>query len=77
MGRAGPVRRDGTRGDERGQRDERGLYGIGRDWTGQAQNHTELPGNYGCESGYFVACFYVLINLTLFKVQTELEDPFE
>ena len=41
------------------------------------QKHTEVPDNYGCESGYFVACFYVLINLTLYRVQTELEDPFE
>jgi hypothetical protein len=38
---------------------------------------TELPANYGCESGYFVGCFYVLINLTLYRVQTELEDPFD
>ena len=41
------------------------------------QNATELPANYGCESGYFVGCFFVLINLTLYRVQTELEDPFD
>ena len=41
------------------------------------QNQSEIPANYGCESGYFVASFYVLINLTLYRVQTELEDPFD
>lgn len=43
----------------------------------KAQNATELPANYGCESGYFVGCFFVLINITLYRVQTELEDPFD
>eukprot|EP00292_Cryptomonas_paramecium_P013545 CAMPEP_0113670346 /NCGR_PEP_ID=MMETSP0038_2-20120614/5086_1 /TAXON_ID=2898 /ORGANISM="Cryptomonas paramecium" /LENGTH=217 /DNA_ID=CAMNT_0000586353 /DNA_START=182 /DNA_END=832 /DNA_ORIENTATION=- /assembly_acc=CAM_ASM_000170 len=41
------------------------------------QKHSMLPAGVGCEAGYFVACFYVLINLTLYRVQRELEDPFD
>jgi len=32
---------------------------------------------YGCQSSYFVAVAYVLIIFTLYRVQQELEDPFD
>eukprot|EP00960_Hanusia_phi_P066351 766380-Hanusia_phi.AAC.2 len=41
------------------------------------QNNSEMPSQYGCESGYFVGIFYVLIVLTLYRVQVELENPFD
>jgi len=41
------------------------------------QTATELPSQYGCESGYFVGIVYVLIVITLYRVQTELENPFD
>ena len=41
------------------------------------QHHSEMPPDYGCESGYFVGAFFVLIIVTLYRVQTELEDPFD
>lgn len=37
----------------------------------------DIPPSYGCASGYFVGVFYVLIVLTLYRVQVELEDPFD
>lgn len=37
----------------------------------------ELKGVYGCEAGYFMAIAYVLIVITLYRVQSELEDPFD
>mmetsp|Transcript_1543 Transcript_1543/g.3516 ORF Transcript_1543/g.3516 Transcript_1543/m.3516 type:complete len:336 (+) Transcript_1543:161-1168(+) len=41
------------------------------------QINSEMPSDYGCESGYFVGIFYVLIVLSLYRVQSELEDPFD
>eukprot|EP00802_Teleaulax_amphioxeia_P010920 Tamp_10950.p1 GENE.Tamp_10950~~Tamp_10950.p1 ORF type:complete len:290 (+),score=51.82 Tamp_10950:877-1746(+) len=41
------------------------------------QSTSELPSQYGCESGYFVGAVYVLIVITLYRVQTELENPFD
>eukprot|EP00287_Rhodomonas_sp_CCMP768_P011017 CAMPEP_0196743022 /NCGR_PEP_ID=MMETSP1091-20130531/50259_1 /TAXON_ID=302021 /ORGANISM="Rhodomonas sp., Strain CCMP768" /LENGTH=309 /DNA_ID=CAMNT_0042089249 /DNA_START=8 /DNA_END=934 /DNA_ORIENTATION=- len=42
------------------------------------QWNSEMPTQlYGCESGYFVGIFYVLIVLSLYRVQSELEDPFD
>mmetsp|Transcript_29538 Transcript_29538/g.74266 ORF Transcript_29538/g.74266 Transcript_29538/m.74266 type:complete len:349 (+) Transcript_29538:197-1243(+) len=32
---------------------------------------------YGCQSGYFMAILFVLINSTLLKVQQQLENPFD
>jgi len=43
----------------------------------QKQTASELPSQYGCESGYFVGVIYVLIVITLYRVQTELENPFD
>ncbi|EKX51978.1 hypothetical protein GUITHDRAFT_161484 [Guillardia theta CCMP2712] len=43
----------------------------------EKQNNSEMPSQYGCESGYFVGIFYVLIVLTLYRVQVELENPFD
>jgi len=37
----------------------------------------ELKGAYGCAAGYFMAVAYVLIVVTLYRVQSELEDPFD
>jgi len=43
----------------------------------QSGGTDELPPTFGCVSGYFVGIFYVLIVLTLHRVQSELEDPFD
>lgn len=37
----------------------------------------ELKGQYGCQASYFMAIAYVLIVITLYRVQVELEDPFD
>uniref|UniRef100_A0A7S0VJ45 Uncharacterized protein n=1 Tax=Hemiselmis tepida TaxID=464990 RepID=A0A7S0VJ45_9CRYP len=37
----------------------------------------ELTGSYGCQAGYFMAVAYTLIVVALFRVQVELEDPFD
>jgi hypothetical protein len=51
---------------------------LGRNHFCGKQSNTEIVSSqYGCESGYFVGVFYVLIVITLYRVQAELEDPFK
>ena len=37
----------------------------------------DLKGDYGCSAGYFMGISYVMIVVTLYRVQYELEDPFD
>eukprot|EP00960_Hanusia_phi_P047573 758470-Hanusia_phi.AAC.3 len=42
------------------------------------QHNWEIIENkYGCDAGYFICIIYVLIVITLYRVQSELEDPFD
>jgi len=38
---------------------------------------TDTAGEYGCQAGYFIAVTYVLILITLYRVQKQLENPFD
>uniref|UniRef100_A0A6T8NG33 Uncharacterized protein n=1 Tax=Hemiselmis andersenii TaxID=464988 RepID=A0A6T8NG33_HEMAN len=46
-------------------------------YCAQQNDSSEDTHIYGCQSGYFMAILFVLINSTLLKVQQQLENPFD
>ena len=50
--------------------------GSGSQYTNVASMKHSNP-EYGCLAGYFIATTYVLILVTLYRVQKQLENPFE
>jgi hypothetical protein len=40
-------------------------------------NNSMMESQYGCQAGYFIATTYVLILVTLYRVQKQLANPFD
>ena len=40
-------------------------------------HYAMMESQYGCQAGYFIAITYVLILVTLYRVQAQLENPFD